>query len=106
MDLICFTTFTSSGASKEIEFPLHPETGSSEAISGIVPELLNTISACVSKIENCKDGDIIQALSMVLAIRSRMVDVEPENSQKLLHQLIDMHHQAVVEAKEQIASRA
>lgn len=106
MDLICFTTFTSTGASKEIEFPLHPETGSTEAISSIVTELLNTISTCVAKVENCKDGDIIQALTMALAIRSRMVDIEPENSLKLLQQLTEMHHEAVVNAKEQVASRA
>lgn len=106
MDLLCFTTFASSGTSKEIEFPLHPETQSAEAISNIVTELLNTISECVSKVENCKDGEILQALSMVLAIRSRMVDIDPENSLRLLQQLVEMHHQAVVDAKEQIASRA
>ena len=106
MDLICFTTYTSSGTSKEIEFPLHPETQSPDAISIMVTELLNTLSECVEKVENCKDGDILQALSMTLAIRSRMVDIDPKNSLRLLHQLIEMHHQAVVDAKEQVASRA
>ena len=106
MDLLCFTTFTSSGTSKEIEFPLHPETDSPEAISTLVTELLNNISDCVAKLDNCKDGDILQALSMVLAIRSRMVDVEPKNSERLLQHLVTMHHQAVVDAKEQMASRA
>ncbi|MEM7401970.1 MAG: hypothetical protein AAF304_08490 [Pseudomonadota bacterium] len=106
MDLLCFTTITSLGVSKEIEFPLHPETQSPEVISKIVTELLNTISECVSKVEDCKDGDILQALSMVLAIRSRMVDIDPNNSNQLLQQLVAMHHQAVVEAKEQLASRA
>ena len=106
MDLICFTTITSTGTSKEIEFPLHPETKSPEMISNIVTELLNTISECVNKLENCKDGDILQALSMVMAIRSRMVNIDPDHSYKLLQELIAMHHQAAVSAKEQIASRA
>ncbi len=106
MDLLCLTTFTSSGTSKEIEFPLHPETDTPEAISTIVTELLNNISDCVNKVENCKDGDILQAVSMVLAIRSRMVDIDPNNSLILLQQLIEMHHQAVVDGKEQVASRA
>ena len=106
MDLLCFTTITSTGTSKEIEFPLHPETKSPELISNIVTELLNTISECVNKLENCKDGDILQALSMVMAIRSRMVDINPEHSHKLLQELVNLHHQAVVDAKEQIASRA
>ena len=106
MDLLCFTTFTSSGTSKEIEFPLHPETDSPEAISTLVTELLNNISDCVAKLDNCKDGDILQALSMVLAIRSRMVNIEPEKSHQLLQHLIKMHHQAVVDGKDQIASRA
>ena len=75
-------------------------------ISNIVTELLSTISECVNKIENCKDGDILQALSMVLAIRSRMVNIDPDHSYKLLQELITMHHQAAVSAKEQIASRA
>ncbi len=106
MQLLCFTTYTSTGVSQEIEFPLHPETQSIETVSKIVTELLNTISDCVKDLDGCKDGDILQALSMVLAIRSRMVNVEPENSQKLLMQLIETHHQAVLNAKTQIASRA
>ena len=106
MDLLCFTTISSTGVSKEIEFPLHPETGSPEVVSKIATEILSTISDCVKELNDCKDGDILQALSMVLAIRSRMVDIEQNNSIKLLKQLIEMHHQAVVDAKEQIASRA
>ena len=106
MDLLCFTTITSLGTSKEIEFPLHPETQSPEIITKIVTELLDTISMCVSKVEDCKDGDILQALSMVLAIRSRMIDIDPNNSKQLLTQLVSMHHQAVLDAKEQVASRA
>ena len=106
MDLLCFTTFTSSGVSQEIEFPLHPETQSPETISKLVTELLNTISNCVRDLKDCKDGDILQALSMVMAIRSRMVDIEPETSHKLLMQFIEQHHQAVLDAKTQLASRA
>ncbi len=106
MDLLCFTTITSTGVSQEIEFPLHPETQSPEVVSNIVTELLNTISNCVKELDDCKDGDILQALSMVLAIRSRMVNINPNNSYKLLQQLVEMHHQAVLESKEQIASRA
>jgi hypothetical protein len=106
MPLLCFTTYTSSGVSQEIEFPLHPETHSIETISTIVTELLNTISTSVKNIDDCKNGDILQALSMVMAIRSRMVDIEPENSHKLLLQFIEQHHQAVLDAKTQIASRA
>lgn len=106
MQLLCFTTYTSSGVSQEIEFPLHPETQSIDTVSKIVTELLNAISDCVKDLDSCKDGDILQALSMVMAIRSSMVDVEPENSHKLLLQLIELHHQAVLDAKTQIASRA
>lgn len=106
MQLLCFTTFTSSGVSQDIEFPLHPETQSTETVSTIVTELLNTISTCVKDLDGCKDGDILQALSMVLAIRGRMMDIEPEASHKLLMQFIEVHQQAVLEAKTQIASRA
>lgn len=106
MQLLCFTTYTSNGVSQEIEFPLHPETQSTETVSNIVTELLNTISDSVKNMHDCKNGDILQALSMVLAIRSRMVDIEPENSHKLLLQFIEQHHQAVLNAKTQVASRA
>lgn len=106
MQLLCFTTYTSSGTSQEIEFPLHTETQSIETISKIVTELLNTISDNVRDLDDCKNGDILQALSMVLAIRSRMVDIEPESSHKLLMQFIEQHHQAVLNAKTQVASRA
>lgn len=106
MDYLLFKTITDSGVSYEIEFPLHPDTSSVDAVSTMTSKILETISSCISEYKDLKDGDILQSLSMVCAIRSRMINVDPKITQQVLFDLILQNNEAVITAKQEIASRA
>ena len=106
MDYLLFTTITDSGVSYEIEFPLHRDTSSADAVSVLTSKLLDTISICIGEIKDLKDGDILQALSMACAIRSRMINVDSNLTEQVLIDLIKQNHAAVLDAKQNIASRA
>jgi len=106
MDHLLFTTLSNAGTAYDIEFPLHPETSSADTIAELSTELLNEISKSVGTNKNLKEGDILQALSMVCAIRCRMLNVESSISKGIFLDLFETNHSAVLQAKTSIATRA
>ena len=101
-----YTTITDSGVSHDIEFPLHPETNSPEGVSQVTSKLLESISNFVWEDPKMSDGDILQALSMVCAIRTDMLAIDSNTAEQLLLDLFKQNYQAVLQAKPGIASRA
>lgn len=71
----------------EFNFRLDPNTVSPTTINEIISLLLNKIS---SEIEIFKpsNGDIIQALCMVLVIRSKMIDYNFEDIEKIVNKTL------------------
>ena len=106
MDKLVFVTMTNSGVAREIEFPLHQDTSSTDNISVLVTELLNTISQHVEKSENLKDGDILQALSMVCAIRCGLINVDIDISKELFMELFDNNLDAYSQSRQMLSGRA
>ncbi len=106
MHKLVFVTMTDSGNSREVEFPLHQETGSTQDLSALVTELLNTISKHVEKCDSPKDGDILQALTMVSAIRCGLVNVDPKVSKQLFSQMFDNNFDAFINSRPMISGRA
>ena len=106
MQKLVFVTMTDSGTSREVEFPLHQDTGSMQNVSALVSELLNTISQHVERCENLKDGDILQALTMVSAIRCGLVNVDPRVSKELFTELFENNLDAFINSKQVLGGRA
>ena len=106
MNTLQFTAITSSGRAYDIEFPLHPQTRSPEAVSSLITDVLAAISTALEKGGDVSDGDVLQSLAMVLAIRARMVDAHPESAAALLKSLLDEAFNAVEEARTYQAARA
>lgn len=105
-DKLLFTAVTSGGRAYDIEFSLHPQTRSPEAVSELLADLLAELSRKLERHGNVSDGDVLQAVSMMLAIRARMVDAEPETVANLIRDLLDHSFQAVKEAYGYQAARA
>ena len=82
-----YKTQTITNKQLEFNFRLDPNTVSPTAINEIVSLLLNKIS---SEIEIFKpsNGDIIQALCMVLVIRSKMIDYNFETIEKIVNKTL------------------
>ncbi|MGE5153886.1 MAG: hypothetical protein ACM3ST_07710 [Bdellovibrio bacteriovorus] len=101
-----YTAVTSSGNAYDIRFPLHPETRSPERVSHLISSTLEAISRDLESGSSISDGDVLQALSMALAIRARLVDASPGASLRLMHELVDSAFAAALEARCYRAGRA
>jgi hypothetical protein len=101
-----YTAVTSAGDAYEIRFPLHPETRSPERVSELLSSALEAISKDMESGTPISDGDVLQALSMALAIRARLVDAAPGASLRLMHELVDSAFAAALDARCYRAGRA
>lgn len=96
METLTITTLTSHGQAYDIDFPLHPNTRSADAVGALVTGQLVAISAAVANHKGLSDGDILQALAMTLAIRARMAGSTAESMQTMVHDLFDSAYAAAL----------
>ena len=106
MKAIEYTVITNSGLAYDIQFPLHPETQSESDVIKMLTELLARLSELLAKEHSISDGDLLQALSMVLAVRARMSSDKSEVIGHLSHELLETALQATRKARLYNASRA
>jgi hypothetical protein len=106
MSTLTYSALTSSGRAFDIEFPLHPETRSQEAVSAMLTGLLESLSKTVEERKDVSDGDVLQALAMTLAIRARMIDAAPETLRSLVGELFETAFEAAEAAQVYAASRS
>jgi hypothetical protein len=102
---LAYTAITSQGMTYAIRFPLHPETGSPAAIGTILTAVLDALSTNLTESAKLSDGDVLQALAMAVAIRTRMTGSDPAVSGRLVHELIDEALAAVIAAPTHPAAR-
>jgi hypothetical protein len=106
MSRLDYTAVTSSGRTYEIRFPLHAETLSRERVAELLTRTLNEVNTTTEGTEDISDGDILQALSMAMAVRARMINAPPAVALKLMHELIDSAYAATLQATTFQAARA
>jgi hypothetical protein len=98
MTVLSYTAVTQSGRTFDIEFPLHPLTRSSAGVGDVVTALLDAMSRETNAGKGLSDGDLLQALTMTLALRAHMTGAVPEHMRKLVRELYDCAHAAVLAA--------
>jgi hypothetical protein len=101
-----FTAVSSAGAALAIEFPLHPDTRSADQVAELLSGVLAALSEVIERDGDVSDGDVLQALAMAAAIRSRRVAVPVTVTRQLLDQLLDDSLDAVGAATPTRAGRA
>ena len=69
---------TATGDTIDIEFPLHAETDSPVKVSQLLTAVLEIIDKEVTVAGPMANGDVLQALAMAVAIRSRMIHAPSE----------------------------
>jgi hypothetical protein len=107
MSSLNYTAVTSSGQALEFEFPLHEQTRSADAVAGMLSVLLEALSAYVEEHGDVSDGDVLQAASMLLGVRARMVGAaSPETLHRLCAELLDTALGAAATARRYPTSRA
>ena len=99
-------TAMESGAARHIEFPLHPQTVSPDQVGSLMTAVLDTITREIGGYSRVSDGDLLQALCMVLAIRMNMVDAGSETLKNLVLLLLEQANEAVAAGTVEQAGRA
>ena len=93
---------TGTGDIFDIEFPLHAETIDPVRVSQMVSRLLATIDRDLTLFVNTSNGDVMQAVSMVLAVRAGMVHADSNMTHQLASELLTTALNAVAEAPRQV----
>lgn len=78
-----YTVHTDTGDTFDIEFPLSEHTEDSVRVHQLLTTVLNSIANDLKIVGTVSNGDILQALSMALAVRTRMV-YAPEQTMRAI----------------------
>ena len=98
-DRLAFTATTSSGEVLEFQLPLHPHTSSADHVGTLIEAVLECVSQVVEGPENISDGDVLQALTLSLAVRLRVAGIAPATSRELVEQLANLALEGSEEAR-------
>ena len=79
---------TTSGDVFDIEFPLHGETGDTVRVGQLVTAVLKALDKDIALAGETSNGDVLQAMAMVLAIRARMIHAPQTLTERLSIDLV------------------
>lgn len=68
---------TSTGNQFDFEFPLHAETVSAVHVSNLLSAVLAALDREIRLLGQVGNGDVLQAVTMALAVRTRMLSGDP-----------------------------
>ena len=69
---LAFTATTVSGEVLEFNLPLHHHTHRAEQVGKLIEAVLETVSQKVEGGERFSDGDVLQALTLAMAVRLKV----------------------------------
>lgn len=79
---------TETGETLDFAFALHPDTGSVMRVNQLLTALLETLDRELKVLGETSNGDVLQALTMAVAARARMIHAPPEQSADLARGLL------------------
>jgi hypothetical protein len=89
MRTLPYCAVTSSGHVIDCNLELHPETVSPETVGRLVSALLNTLDGRIEGHAKLANGDVLQAIAMVLALRSEMLPAPREMKEQLVRDVVE-----------------
>ena len=101
MTYLPYSVNTATGDRFDVEFPLHPDTGSAVRVSQLVSVLLETVERDLAVAGETSNGDVLQAMAMALAVRARIIHAPPSASGALARELVDASLSAMTQSERQ-----
>ncbi len=80
---------TSSGNQFDFEFPLHPQTVDAVHVSNLLSAVLDGVDRQIKLMGEVGNGDVLQAMAMALAVRTRMLGPSTPQLDGLVRGLLD-----------------
>ena len=80
---------TTSGRQLAFDFRLHPDTASEAALAMLASDLLAALDRRLGDPARIGNGDVLQSIALVLAVRARMVDAPARVIDRLVRDLVD-----------------
>jgi len=99
MDRLPYHFTSASGDTITFEFKLHPETGSATRVFQLLDVLLQTISREVTILGDTRNGDLLQAMAMAMAVRVELIPGESELTRDLARQVLEQALQSLQNAR-------
>lgn len=85
---IPYRATTSTGNAFDFEFPLHAETGSAVTVANLLSAVLEALDREIRHAGQVGNGDVLQALAMALAVRTRILPGDPAMLDGLVNELV------------------
>ena len=101
MAYLPYTVHSDTGDAFDIEFPLNEHTEDSVRVHQLLTTVLNTVAQDLKVVGGASNGDILQALSMALAVRTRMLHAPESTMRSIVSNLNDVTLAACYEADRQ-----
>ena len=98
-----YTAHTETGDTFDIEFSLSEHTEDSVRVHQLLTTVLNSVANDLKIVGTVSNGDILQALSMSLAVRSRMVYAPEQTMRKIVADLTETSLDACYQAERKSA---
>ena len=98
MKKLPYTATTRTGDVFDIEFPLHNETVDAVRVGQLVSTLLQAIERDLDVVGEMSNGDVLQALAMATAVRTRMIHASQDLTEAIAKELVGIALGAVAEA--------
>lgn len=86
--LLPFRATTATGDTLDIDYPLHPDTLSPMRVSQLTSALLETLDREIGLLGETGNGDVLQALSLTLAIRAAIIAAPQALTDQLARDLV------------------
>lgn len=99
MDRLPYQYTSVSGDTITFEFKLHPETGSATRVYQLLDAVLQTVSREVGILGETRNGDLLQALAMAMAVRVEIIPGDPELTRDLARQVLEQALQSLQNAR-------
>ena len=87
MSKLPYKVTTANGKVYLVDFELHPETASAVHVNHLLTSVLDAVDREISILGDAATGDVLQALAMALAARTRIV---PNQSAALDESVLDL----------------
>ena len=94
-----FVARTASGDVYEVEFELHPDTGSPMVVGQLASALLETIGREIALRDEVSNGDALQAIAMAMSVRATMIEAPEGVTHPLARRLLDDALASMAEAR-------